>query len=63
MSDLLNSVGLIVLVILIIALAGFLNIWALNTLFPVLAIPYNGWTWLASTIIFANLSGFKKRKN
>lgn len=63
MSDLINVIGIIVLAILIIALGGFLNIWALNTLFPVLAIPYNGWTWLASTILFSNLLSFKKRKN
>ena len=62
MSDLINAVGLIVLAILIIALAGFVNIWALNTLFPVLAIPYNGWTWLASMILFANFAHFKKGK-
>ena len=26
-------------------------IWALNTLFPVLAIPYTVWTWLAAVVL------------
>jgi hypothetical protein len=25
-----------------------ITLWALNTLFPVLAIPYTFWTWLAA---------------
>jgi hypothetical protein len=62
MNDFLSTLGLIVLVILVIALAGFLNIWALNTLFPVLAIPFNIWTWLASMILFANFARIKKDK-
>ena len=63
MSDFISGIGFIILVILIIALAGFLNIWALNTLFPSLSIPYNIWTWSASTILFANLSRIKKVKS
>ena len=63
MNDLLSVIGLIILFVLIVALAGFLNIWALNTLFPVLAIPYNIWTWLASFILLSNFINFKKRKN
>jgi hypothetical protein len=35
-----------------LVIAGpLLLIWALNTLFPVLAIPYTVWTWLAALII------------
>lgn len=29
-------------------------IWSFNTLFPVLAIPYDFWTWLAM-LVFLNL--------
>lgn len=47
MSDLIKIVGLVLLVVLIIAIGPLLTIWALNTLFPVLAIPYTFWTWLA----------------
>lgn len=35
----------------------FVFVWALNSLFPVLAIPYNVQTWLASLIILAILKG------
>ena len=47
MSDVIKIVGLVLLVVLIIAIGPLLTIWALNTLFPVLAIPYTFWTWLA----------------
>ncbi len=45
-----------ILLILILALLIFIGapialIWALNTLFPVLAIPYTLETWLAAFII------------
>lgn len=29
----------------------FVLIWGLNTLFPVLAIPFTFWTWLAALIV------------
>jgi hypothetical protein len=47
MSDVLKIAGLVLLVVLIIAIGPLLTIWALNTLFPVLTIPYTFWTWLA----------------
>ncbi len=47
MSDLIKIVGLVLLIVVIIAIGPLLTIWALNTLFPVLAIPYTFWTWLA----------------
>jgi hypothetical protein len=47
MSDLIKIAGLVLLVVLIIAIGPLLTIWAFNTLFPVLAIPYTFWTWLA----------------
>ncbi len=47
-------------IILAILLVGFLiaigplaTIWALNTLFPVLAIEYTFWTWLSVVILGA----------
>jgi hypothetical protein len=61
MSDFIGTVGVIVLIILLIIFAGFVNIWALNTLFPVLDIPYTFWTWLASSILFANITRIKYR--
>jgi len=53
-SDVIKVVLLIALVVFLIVVGPLLTIWALNTLFPVLAIPYTIWTWLA--VIF--LGGF-----
>jgi hypothetical protein len=47
MSDMIKIIGLVLLIVLIIAIGPLLTIWAFNTLFPVLAIPYTFWTWLA----------------
>ena len=41
----------IVLVIALIILSPFATLWALNTLFPVLAIPYTIETWLAIVVL------------
>lgn len=39
-------------VIAVIIVAGpLLTLWSLNTLFPVLAIPYNIYTWFAVIIL------------
>ena len=48
--------GVIVLVAGLIIIGPLLTIWALNTLFPVLAIEYTIWTWLAALILGALLS-------
>ena len=37
----------IALIILLLAIGPWLVIWALNTLFPVLAIQFTFWTWCA----------------
>lgn len=47
MHDLSKIVLLTVLFIIIVAIGPLITIWSLNTLFPVLAIPYDFWTWLA----------------
>ena len=44
---------IIVLAILVIFVGPLLSIWALNTLFPALAIPYTAETWLAAFLIQA----------
>jgi hypothetical protein len=41
----------IVLIILLIAIGPIATIWALNTLFPMLAIPYNIGTWAAALVL------------
>jgi tryptophan-rich sensory protein len=53
-----------ILAIFLIIVGPLITIWSLNTLFPVLAIPYNIWTWLATVFIFtairANVSVKRK---
>ena len=52
-----NKVFLIVVfVVLLIILAPIATIWSLNTLFPVLAIPYSFDTW-ASALILGGVVG------
>ena len=51
MSTLLKIVGVGALIVVLIAIGPLLTIWALNTLFPVLAIPYTVWTWAAALIL------------
>lgn len=42
---------LIVLIVLLIIIGPLATIWALNTLFPALAIPYEFTTWLAVIVL------------
>ena len=42
---------LLILLVVVIIVGPILTIWALNTLFPVLAIPYTIETWLAAGVI------------
>lgn len=42
---------IIALVIFVIVVGPLAIIWSLNTLFPVLAIPYTIWTWLAAFVL------------
>ena len=42
---------LLVLILIVVFLGPLVTIWALNTLFPVLAIPYSIETWLATVVI------------
>jgi hypothetical protein len=42
---------ILLLAVAAIVVAPLLWIWSLNTLFPVLAIPYTFWTWLASFLL------------
>ena len=42
---------LLILLFVLIIVGPIVTIWALNTLFPVLAIPYTIETWLATAVI------------
>ena len=48
---------LIILLILLIILGPIVTIWSLNTLFPVLAIPYTFETWFAAVVIAGIVRG------
>lgn len=56
------KVGLLLFMLLVVILYPLGGIWALNTLFPSLAIPYNLSTWAAMVLLsmFVN-SGSVKR--
>lgn len=51
MSDIMKIFGFVALIVLLIAFGPLLTIWALNTLFPVLAIPYTLETWFAVIVV------------
>ena len=51
----LAAIGL--LVIILVFVSPLLTIWALNTIFPTLAIPTNVWTWLAVAWIHVVIGG------
>ena len=53
-------VMLIILLVALICFTPFIVIWALNTLFPVLAIQYSFWTWLAMLVMNLHIGGFFK---
>jgi hypothetical protein len=51
MSLTVKFIAIAALIVLLIAIGPLLTIWALNTLFPALSIPYTIWTWLAALIL------------
>jgi hypothetical protein len=65
MRDVLKIVVGIVLILFLLAIGPWLVIWALNTLFPVLAIQFTFWTWCAVVImgVFFRANVTVKRKD
>jgi len=51
MEQAIAGIGVIILMILIVILGPLLTIWALNTLFPVLHIPFTWQTWGAALVL------------
>lgn len=49
--DTIKIVGIFALIILLVIIGPLLTIWALNTLFPVLAIGYTLETWAAVILL------------
>jgi len=49
-----NSIGIIfmaIVLVLFVILGPICILWSLNTLYPILAIPYSIETWLATVVI------------
>ena len=46
-----QAIVYLVIALVVLILAPLLSIWALNTLFPVLAIPYTFDTWAAMVLV------------
>jgi hypothetical protein len=55
MGDFIKIVFGIALIVAVIAIGPLLTLWALNTLFPVLAIPYTLETWAATVLLVGAL--------
>jgi len=61
-EDVIQFIALLVLIVVVLAIGPLLLIWALNTLFPVLAIPYELSTWVAALILQLTVSNIKSKK-
>lgn len=48
-----SAVILVVLAVALLICIPFAAIWAVNTLFPVVAIPYSIETWIASVVLYS----------
>ncbi len=53
MTDIIKIIVALAVIILIIAVGPLLTIWAANTLFPTVAIPYTIETWFAVVVLGA----------
>ena len=58
MNKVLVGAGLVLLIVLLVIFEPLTIIWALNTLFPLLAINYGFFQWLA--VVVLNLTWFSK---
>ena len=53
-----SKVSLLLILLVVLVIVGpIVAIWSLNTLFPVLAIPYTIETWLATAVIAGIIRG------
>lgn len=62
-KDIITIVAVLAFAVLAVIFGPLATLWALNTLFPVLAIPYNFYSWLAVVLINLTLRSsvsFKK---
>lgn len=57
-KDIMTIIFMLIFAALMIIFGPLATIWSLNTLFPVLAIPFGFYQWLA--VVLLNLSIFSK---
>lgn len=57
-KDIMTIIFMLIFATLMIIFGPLATIWSLNTLFPVLAIPFGFYQWLA--VVLLNLSIFSK---
>ena len=55
MNKLIGLLGIVALIVLLVVIGPLVTIWALNTLFPSLAIAYTLETWVAVVLLGAFL--------
>jgi hypothetical protein len=56
-----KTILLIGFMVLLIIAGPWLAIWALNTLFPVLAIEFTFWTWLAVILLHGFFNPYRSK--
>lgn len=56
--DILGILFFMIFIVLLVVFGPLAIIWSLNTLFPIVAIPYNFWTWFA--VVLLNLTWMSK---
>lgn len=62
-KDIITIIAVLALALLAVIFGPLATIWAVNTLFPLVAIPYNFYSWLAVVVINLTLRSsvsFKK---
>lgn len=61
-GDAVKAIGLLLVVVALFIVWPLLFIWALNTLFPILMIPYSLQTWSAMLVVFTLFAAKVVRK-
>ena len=57
MKEIMAIVGISLLILPLVIFQPLIIIWALNSLFPLLAIPYTFWNWAAVLLLQLFLKG------
>ena len=58
-SSLVKLIFGIILIVIVVVFGPIAGIWSLNTLFPVLHIPFTLETWCAFFLLFGSITGLR----